>query len=112
MQGIVCVSFFVDALRRAQAMAFAVSEINRDPSLLPNVTLGYIVYDTCYSLSVAFRAALSLVSGREERFRLDESCVGSPPVLGIGGGGTSTQSVAISSVLGLYRVPMVSLLHL
>ena len=68
-------------------MTFAIDEINRDPSLLPNVTLGYIVYDTCYSLSVAFRSALSLVSGREGRFRLDESCVGSTPVLGLGGGG-------------------------
>ena len=91
-------------------MAFAIAEINRDPSLLPNVTLGYSLHDNCYSLGVAFRAALSLVSGREERFALDESCVGSPPVLGIVGDDSSTNSIAISSILGLYRVPMVSFL--
>ena len=91
-------------------MAFAITEINRNPSLLPNVTLGYSIYDTCAVLEVGFRAALSLLSGREEQIQLDESCVGSPPVLGIVGDSSSTHSIAISSVLGLYRVSMVSFL--
>ena len=89
-------------------MAFAVAEINRSPGLLPNLTLGYLLYDTCFTLGVAFRASLSLVGGREERFRLDESCAGSPPVLGIVGAENSGHSIAISSLVGLYRVPMVS----
>ena len=89
-------------------MAFAIDEINRNPKLLPNVTLGYNIFDACYMLGVGFRAVMSLISGRKETFQLDESCVGSPPVLGIVGPSTSTNSIAISSVLGLYRVPMVS----
>ena len=93
-------------------MAFAISEINRNPSILPNVTLGHSLYDNCVTLGVAFRAALSLVSGREELFHLDTSCVGSPPVLGVVGDATSTPSIAISSILGLYRVPMVSVLYI
>ena len=91
-------------------MVFAINEINRSPSLLPNVTLGYSIYDTCSTLGVAFRAAMSLVSGRGEQFQLDESCVGPPPVLGIVGPATSTSSVALSRILGLYRVPVVSFL--
>ena len=90
-------------------MAFAITEINRNPGLLPNVTLGYALYDNCVTLGVAFRSALSLISGREERFRLDdESCVGSPPALGLVGD-HSSHSIAISSILGLYRVPLVSM---
>ena len=89
-------------------MAFAIDEINKNPSLLPNVTLGYNIYDTCNMLGVGLRAALSLISGRKELFQLDEKCVGSPPVLGIVGPVTSTESIAMASVLGLYRVPMVS----
>nr|XP_046244992.1 extracellular calcium-sensing receptor-like [Scatophagus argus] len=88
-------------------MAFAIDEINRNSNLLPNVTLGYSLYDNCANLEIGFRAALSLVSGREEQFLLDETCVGTPPVVGIVGDSTSTNSIAISSVLGLYRVPMV-----
>ena len=103
-----CFSFHTKWFRGPQTIAFAIDEINRNPRLLPNVTLGYNIYDSCHMLGVGFRAVLSLVSGRKERFQLDESCVGSPPVLGIVGPSTSGESIAISSVLGLYRVPMVS----
>ncbi|XP_067451903.1 extracellular calcium-sensing receptor-like [Thunnus thynnus] len=103
-----CHGFDVLGFRQAQTMAFAVNEINRNSNLLPNVTLGYSLYDNCVKLGIGFRAALSLVSGQEEEFMLDESCVGAPPVLGIVGDSSSTRSIAISTILGLYRVPMVS----
>ncbi|XP_045929930.1 extracellular calcium-sensing receptor-like isoform X2 [Micropterus dolomieu] len=103
-----CHGFDVLGFRQAQTMAFAIDEINRNSNLLPNVTLGYSLYDNCIKLEIGFRAALSLVSGQEEHFILDETCVGTPPVLGIVGDSSSTHSIAISSVLGLYRVPMVS----
>eukprot|EP00064_Thunnus_orientalis_P019885 superscaffoldBa00005182_g20015 len=93
--------------RHAQTMAFAVNEINRNSNLLPNVTLGYSLYDNCVKLGIGFRAALSLVSGQGEEFILEESCVGAPPVLGIVGDSYSQPTIAISTVLGLYRVPMV-----
>ena len=112
MQGVIllCVSFDIDEFRWAQTMVYTITEINSNPSLLPNVTLGYILYDTCYTTGIGFRAALSLVSGREERSQLDESCVGSPPVLGIVGNYYTPYIIAMSSVLGLYRVPLVSCL--
>ncbi|XP_044059704.1 extracellular calcium-sensing receptor-like isoform X3 [Siniperca chuatsi] len=103
-----CHGFDVLGFRQAQTMAFAIDEINRNSNLLPNVTLGYSLYDNCIKLGIGFRAALSLVSGQEEQFILDKNCVGTPPVLGIVGDSISTSSIAISSVLGLYRVPMVS----
>ncbi|XP_034024682.1 extracellular calcium-sensing receptor-like [Thalassophryne amazonica] len=103
-----CYSFNVQGFRQAQTMAFAVDEINRNSKVLPNVTLGYNLYDTCTKLGIGFLAALSLANGQENEFKFDETCVGTPPVLGIVGDSSSTRSIAISSVLGLYRVPMVS----
>ncbi|KAE8295149.1 Extracellular calcium-sensing receptor [Larimichthys crocea] len=94
--------------RQAMTMAFAIDEINRNSNLLPNVTLGYSLYDICVKLGIGFRAAMSLVSGQEEQFILNETCAGTPPVIGIVGDPSSTRSIAISTVLGLYRVPMVS----
>ena len=105
-----CVSVYIRGFRQAQAQAYAITEINREPSLLPNVTLGYILYDHCYTAEVEFRGAMSLVSGGEEHFQLHKSCVGSPPVIGIVGPGTSSSSIAISRISGLYRVPTVSFL--
>ncbi|XP_018555897.1 LOW QUALITY PROTEIN: extracellular calcium-sensing receptor-like [Lates calcarifer] len=104
----ICHGFDVSAFRQALTMAFAIDEINRDSNLLPNVTLGYTLYDNCIQVGVAFHAALSLINGQEEKVLLHENCIGTPPVLGIVGESSSTRSIAISSVLGLYRVPMVS----
>ncbi len=89
-------------------MVFAIDEINKNPNLLPNITLGYHIYDNCVMLGMAFRAALSLASGSEEAFS-DLNCTGPPPVIGIVGDSNSTPSIAISSVLGLFRVPIVRL---
>ncbi|XP_071352708.1 extracellular calcium-sensing receptor-like [Trachinotus anak] len=103
-----CHGFDVIGFRLTQTMAFAIEEINRNSNLLPNVTLGYSVYDNCNKLVIGFRAAMSLASGQEEQVTLHETCVGTPPVIGIVGDSSSTRSIAISTVLGLYRVPMVS----
>uniref|UniRef100_A0A3B4YMJ4 Extracellular calcium-sensing receptor-like n=1 Tax=Seriola lalandi dorsalis TaxID=1841481 RepID=A0A3B4YMJ4_SERLL len=103
-----CDGFDVLGFTQAQTMAFTIDEINRNSHLLPNVTLGYSLYDNCNQLGIGFRAALSLTSGQEEQVTLHETCVGTPPVLGIVGDDSSTRSIAISNVLGLYRVPMVS----
>ena len=101
------VSFFPKAFRHAQTMAFAITEINRNPSLLPNVTLGYEIYDTCNTYRGYMNAAMSLAAGREERFQLNESCVGTSQVFGLLG---YEIGVEIAKMLGVYNVPMVSLL--
>ncbi|XP_063350078.1 extracellular calcium-sensing receptor-like [Pelmatolapia mariae] len=103
-----CHGFYVQGFRQAQTMAFAIDEINRNTDMLPNVTLGYTLYDNCVELGIGFRGALSLAGGQEEQIISNDTCTGNPPVLGIVGDSSSTPSIAISSVLGLYRVPIVS----
>ncbi|XP_052438185.1 extracellular calcium-sensing receptor-like [Carassius gibelio] len=102
-----CEQFDMASFQQAQTMVFAIDEINKNPNLLPNITLGYHLYDNCVMLGMAFRAAFSLVSGTEESFS-NLNCTGPPPVIGIVGDSNSTPSIAISSVLGLFRVPIVS----
>ncbi|KAM4567020.1 extracellular calcium-sensing receptor-like [Odontesthes bonariensis] len=89
-------------------MAYAIEEINKNSNLLPNVTLGYSLYDNCGALVIGFSGALSLVSGRDEQFLLQENCSGIPPVLGVVGDSYSTFSIAMSNVLGLFKMPIVS----
>ncbi|XP_058480013.1 vomeronasal type-2 receptor 1-like [Solea solea] len=103
-----CYGFDVIGFRQAQTMAFVIDEINRNSNLLPNVTLGYSLYDNCVQVGVGISVALSLLGGQEEQVTLEERCVGTPPLLGIVGDSYSTGTIAISSVLGLYRVPLVS----
>uniref|UniRef100_A0A3Q1IXW3 G-protein coupled receptors family 3 profile domain-containing protein n=1 Tax=Anabas testudineus TaxID=64144 RepID=A0A3Q1IXW3_ANATE len=103
-----CTGFDTQGFRHAMSMVFAVDEINKNSNLLPNVTLGYSLYDNCGALVIGFRAALVLASGQEEQFLLQENCFGTTPVLGIVGDSYSTFSIASSNVLGLFRLPMVS----
>ncbi|XP_040902373.1 extracellular calcium-sensing receptor-like [Toxotes jaculatrix] len=103
-----CQGFDTLGFRHAMTMAFAIDEINKNSNLLPNVTLGYTLYDNCGALIIGFSGALSLASGREEQFLLQENCLGTPPVLGIVGDSYSTFSIAISNMLGLFKLPLVS----
>ncbi|XP_034403845.1 extracellular calcium-sensing receptor-like [Cyclopterus lumpus] len=103
-----CQGFDTAGFRHAMTMAFAIDEINKKPNLLPNVTLGYSLYDNCATLVIGFSAALLLASGQEEQFMLQEECLGTPPVLGIVGDSFSTFSIATSDVLGLFNLPIVS----
>ncbi|XP_070826910.1 extracellular calcium-sensing receptor-like [Chaetodon trifascialis] len=103
-----CKGFDTLGFRQAMTMAFAIDEINKNSNLLPNVSLGYSLSDNCGALVVGLSSALLLASGREERFLLQQNCLGTPPVLGIVGDSLSTFSIATSNVLGLYKMPIVS----
>ncbi|XP_034723028.1 extracellular calcium-sensing receptor-like [Etheostoma cragini] len=103
-----CQGFDPPGFRHAMTMAFAIDEINKNSTLLPNLTLGYSLYDNCATLAIGFSAAMSMASDQEERFLLQKNCLGAPPVLGIVGDPFSTFSIAISNVLGLFKLPIVS----
>uniref|UniRef100_A0A8C4SG62 Extracellular calcium-sensing receptor-like n=1 Tax=Erpetoichthys calabaricus TaxID=27687 RepID=A0A8C4SG62_ERPCA len=102
-----CESLDFSVFQWAQTMAFTIEEINRDQSLLPNITLGYRLYDNCMRLQVALRAATALVSDAGLNIAKNH-CDGLPPVVAIVGDPLSTHSIAISRMLGLFRMPMVS----
>ncbi|XP_076137592.1 extracellular calcium-sensing receptor-like [Alosa pseudoharengus] len=102
-----CHEFYLHGFKWAQTMAFAINEVNRNPHLLPNISLGYSIYDNCINLGVAFRAATTLISGAQKTLS-SSSCRRLPSVLGIVGDSVSTHSIAISSVMGLFHIPMVS----
>ncbi|XP_030621110.1 olfactory receptor CR1 [Chanos chanos] len=97
-----CVNFQGGPLRWAQAIVFAVEEINQDPFLLPGLRLGYQIMDSCSRHPFSLRGALAMISGG------NRSCDKTGPVRIIIGEGSSTQSIILSRTLSPLHVPVIS----
>ncbi|XP_067897687.1 extracellular calcium-sensing receptor-like [Heterodontus francisci] len=87
-------------------MIFAIEEINRNPALLPNISLGYRIYDDCSSPTIATKAALTLINGKKQS--LDEKCGRSRIISALIGGGSSSESIAVTRLISPFRIPLVS----
>ncbi|XP_064418112.1 extracellular calcium-sensing receptor-like [Latimeria chalumnae] len=88
-------------------MIFTIREINRSPNLLPNITLGYRILDSCNAPTESLKNAFILLNGQDETVN-NQSCVGYPTVPAIVGDAGSTRSVAVSRVIGPFGIPLVS----
>ncbi|XP_072895053.1 extracellular calcium-sensing receptor-like [Hemitrygon akajei] len=87
-------------------MIFAIEEINRSPFLLPNITLGYRIYDSCNLPRFSVKAAFDLINGLDPTFQ-PQSCTTRSLVPAIVAGGSSL-SLAVATSIGPFKVPMVS----
>uniref|UniRef100_A0A4W5K453 Receptor ligand binding region domain-containing protein n=1 Tax=Hucho hucho TaxID=62062 RepID=A0A4W5K453_9TELE len=94
------------AYRWLQTMIFAVEEINRDPALLPNLTLGFLASDTCRSEGTTLGAALAMVTGQEASV-VGTECGTTPEVPVIIGDARSSASIVVAQTLGPFDLPMV-----
>uniref|UniRef100_A0A4W4HDP3 G-protein coupled receptors family 3 profile domain-containing protein n=1 Tax=Electrophorus electricus TaxID=8005 RepID=A0A4W4HDP3_ELEEL len=94
-------------LQYSQTLMFAVEEINNSSSLLPGVSLGYKIYDTCTSKAVGVQVALSLVNGNEKSVS-DEPCTKPAQVQAIIGESFSSVSMAIAMSIGPFSIPLIS----
>ncbi|XP_061915977.1 extracellular calcium-sensing receptor-like [Entelurus aequoreus] len=90
------------------AMVFAVEEINRNPTLLPGIHLGYHIRDSCASHPWATQAALSLVSGDSSSCNPKDIAEDSKGVPLIIGGASSKTAMVLSRVLSPLSVPLMS----
>lgn len=95
-------------LRFSRAMIFAMEEINNSTELLPGVTLGYQIHDSCASVPVAVDVAFQLSNGPEPTFYTEDKCSHSGMVLAVIGESGSTPSISMSRVIGSFNIPQVN----
>ncbi|XP_076002408.1 vomeronasal type-2 receptor 1-like [Genypterus blacodes] len=103
--GAECTGFYMRAFRWTQVMIFAIEEINRDATLLPNISLGYKILNSCSSPPNTLRAALTLASGTEEK---ESTSLCPPAISALIAESGSSQSIAVAGTLGSFQVPVVS----
>ncbi|XP_069072208.1 extracellular calcium-sensing receptor-like [Pleurodeles waltl] len=102
-----CLTFAFPNYQWVQAMVFAIEEINNSSALLPNITLGFQIYDTCSMLQWSLKGTLWILSGQEKPIPNYRCQKGLPPAVIIGDTG-STPSMLLAHILGLYRYPQIS----
>uniref|UniRef100_A0A8C8GQY0 G-protein coupled receptors family 3 profile domain-containing protein n=1 Tax=Oncorhynchus tshawytscha TaxID=74940 RepID=A0A8C8GQY0_ONCTS len=102
-----CEGFNFRTFRWTQTMLFAIDEINKRTDLLPDTDLGYVIYDSCFTISKAVEGTLTYLTGQEEAVPNYRCGTGAPLAALVGAGG-SDLSIATARILGLYYFPQVS----
>ncbi|OCT90625.1 hypothetical protein XELAEV_18019242mg [Xenopus laevis] len=105
--GINCTTFHFENFQQLQAMIFAVNEINRNPDILPNITLGFQAYDSCDVLQQDLEGTLQVLTGLTGAIS-NYRCLEHTPLAAVIGASSSTHSILMAHVLSLYRYPQVS----
>ena len=117
-----CGDALTDAgVSRVDTILYALGCINSDPDLLPNLTLGYDIRDTCSSQNIALDEALDILVAESE-VEL-ESCSSNVPgsaelrnltddsfLVGLIGATASGVTVPVASLLRLFSITQVSYL--
>ncbi|KAK7810133.1 hypothetical protein U0070_026537 [Myodes glareolus] len=101
-----CEGFNFRGFRWMKAMIHTIKEINERTDILPNHTLGYQIFDTCYTVSKTIESTFTLLTGQEEYQPNIRNSTGKY-LVGIIGAGGSSLSVAALRILSLYDMPQV-----
>ncbi|XP_053546988.1 vomeronasal type-2 receptor 26-like [Bombina bombina] len=93
--------------RHLLAVVFAVEEINRNPLLLPNITLGFEMIDSCMFEYRSLQSTLQMLTGNQENIPKYQ-CRTKGILAGFIGHLLSSSTYSIAGLTGIYRYPQIS----
>ncbi|KAK1800174.1 hypothetical protein P4O66_000225 [Electrophorus voltai] len=107
-------------IQRVEAMMHTLDRINADPAILPNITLGCEIRDSCWHSAVALEQSIefirdTLVSAEEEEGMSKCSAEGGgvsvrgkKPIVGLIGPGSSSVAIQVQNLLQLFNIPQIA----
>uniref|UniRef100_A0A8C3IHV1 G-protein coupled receptors family 3 profile domain-containing protein n=1 Tax=Chrysemys picta bellii TaxID=8478 RepID=A0A8C3IHV1_CHRPI len=88
------------------ALVFAINKINQDPELLPNITLGFRIYESFFSARKTYESSFTLLSTRNGMIP-NYNCDTQDKLSAVIGGLGSETSLQMATILGIYKIPQV-----
>uniref|UniRef100_A0A4W6F8I9 Metabotropic glutamate receptor 5 n=1 Tax=Lates calcarifer TaxID=8187 RepID=A0A4W6F8I9_LATCA len=100
-------------IQRVEAMMHTLDRINDDPHILPNITLGCEIRDSCWHSAVALEQSIefirdSLVSSDECADPSATPMRGKKPIVGLIGPGSSSVAIQVQNLLQLFNIPQIA----
>ncbi|XP_033024387.1 vomeronasal type-2 receptor 26-like [Lacerta agilis] len=89
------------------AFVYAVKEINEDPRILPNVTLGFHIYDSYFNEKLTFQTTLNLLFSQKSAVP-NYKCGTKNNLIAAVGGLDAETTLYMAIILGTYKIPQVS----
>ena len=90
-------------LYNIEAMAFVIEKVNNRNDILPNITLGFDIYDTCAEKNVAVSHVVDQLMRQPENQCQDNDAINNFPVIGVTGSLWSSITTAIAPLYGAER---------
>ncbi|XP_077334595.1 uncharacterized protein LOC143975937 [Lithobates pipiens] len=89
------------------AFISAIHNVNQNPEILPNITLGFHVLDSCLHPCLAVKDVLSILSGLQKTVP-NYSCSGEAELVGFIGDHYSVTTIPMAQILGIYGYTQIS----
>ncbi|KAM3936928.1 vomeronasal type-2 receptor 26-like [Leptodactylus fuscus] len=102
-----CTGIYPREYLHLKAFLFAIDEINNRSDLLPNITLGYHIYDSCGNVNKVIKDVLQILSGHTVTAP-NYSCMENDAVVGFIGDLQSVTTLPMAWLLGLYGYTQLS----
>ncbi|XP_061448062.1 vomeronasal type-2 receptor 26-like [Rhineura floridana] len=97
----------VQNYQHALSMIFAIDEVNKNARFLPNVTLGYKIYDNLFDSMGTYETITDLLfTGQRDGFNYDS--VSKKDALSVIGGLTEEYAIQMANVLNIYKIPQLT----
>ncbi|XP_075115029.1 vomeronasal type-2 receptor 26-like [Leptodactylus fuscus] len=103
----ICAFLDLDDYKAILAFIFAIEEINQDPDLLPNITLGYHIFDTCADPKKTLYYTFRILSGKEKDAP-NYSCMAQGEVAAFVGDSGFPTTHAMAQLLNLYKYTQIN----
>ena len=111
----------LSSIKRVEAMVYAIGRVNEDPTILPDITVGFEIYDTCSHDATTLHRCLNFIPPIRETPNVpncttaDEAAGARQPgnrspIVGVVGAQRSSSSLQAALLLSRYHIPQVSYL--